>query len=79
VPVKTNGSSEPSGAASTTTIWELLSKRGFDPLLGARPLRRTIQRDIEDVLAEKILFDLDTHILVGQAIFQLPHHEVDNP
>ena len=29
---------------------------GFDPVLGARPLRRTIQREIEDPLSEKILF-----------------------
>ena len=35
---------------------ELLAKRGFDPVLGARPLRRTVQREIEDVLAEKMLF-----------------------
>jgi len=34
----------------------LLAKRGFDPVLGARPLRRTIQREIEDALSEKILF-----------------------
>ena len=34
----------------------LLATRGFDPVLGARPLRRTIQREIEDVLSEKILF-----------------------
>ncbi|ROR89464.1 ATP-dependent Clp protease ATP-binding subunit [Nocardioides aurantiacus] len=35
---------------------DLLATRGFDPVLGARPLRRTIQREIEDVLAEKMLF-----------------------
>jgi ATP-dependent Clp protease ATP-binding subunit ClpC len=35
---------------------ELLSERGYDPVLGARPLRRTIQREIEDMLSEKILF-----------------------
>ncbi|MDK7148402.1 ATP-dependent Clp protease ATP-binding subunit [Corynebacterium kroppenstedtii] len=35
---------------------KLLAKRGFDPVLGARPLRRTIQRDIEDQLSEKILY-----------------------
>ncbi|WP_017613798.1 ATP-dependent Clp protease ATP-binding subunit [Nocardiopsis salina] len=35
---------------------KVLSERGFDPVLGARPLRRTIQRDIEDQLSEKILF-----------------------
>ncbi|WP_020496181.1 ATP-dependent Clp protease ATP-binding subunit [Sciscionella marina] len=33
----------------------LLAKRGFDPVLGARPLRRTIQREIEDQLSEQIL------------------------
>ena len=35
---------------------ELLAKKGYDPVLGARPLRRTIQREIEDTLSEKILF-----------------------
>ncbi|TDD52220.1 ATP-dependent Clp protease ATP-binding subunit [Saccharopolyspora elongata] len=35
---------------------KMLAKRGFDPVLGARPLRRTIQREIEDKLSEKILF-----------------------
>jgi ATP-dependent Clp protease ATP-binding subunit ClpC len=35
---------------------KLLAKRGYDPVLGARPLRRTIQRDIEDMLSEKILY-----------------------
>ena len=36
---------------------QLLARRGFDPVLGARPLRRTIQREIEDQLSEKILFN----------------------
>ncbi|GAB76932.1 ATP-dependent Clp protease ATP-binding subunit ClpC [Austwickia chelonae] len=35
---------------------KLLAKKGYDPVLGARPLRRAIQRDIEDVLSEKILY-----------------------
>ena len=34
----------------------LLASKGYDPVLGARPLRRTIQREIEDALSEKILF-----------------------
>ncbi|KDS92867.1 NDP-hexose 4-ketoreductase [Dermabacter sp. HMSC06F07] len=34
----------------------LLAEKGYDPVLGARPLRRAIQRDIEDALSEKILF-----------------------
>ncbi len=40
----------------TPAAKSLLAKRGFDPVLGARPLRRTIQREIEDQLSEKILF-----------------------
>jgi ATP-dependent Clp protease ATP-binding subunit ClpC len=35
---------------------DLLATKGFDPVLGARPLRRTVQREIEDVLAEKMLY-----------------------
>ena len=35
---------------------KLLAKKGYDPVLGARPLRRAIQRDIEDVLSEQILY-----------------------
>ncbi|HEX7740446.1 MAG TPA: AAA family ATPase, partial [Marmoricola sp.] len=40
----------------TQAAKDLLAKRGFDPVLGARPLRRTVQREIEDVLAEKMLY-----------------------
>jgi ATP-dependent Clp protease ATP-binding subunit ClpC len=34
----------------------LLAKIGYDPQLGARPLRRAIQRHLEDALSEKILW-----------------------
>ena len=34
---------------------ELLAKAGFDPVYGARPLRRTIRSLIEDPLSEKLL------------------------
>jgi ATP-dependent Clp protease ATP-binding subunit ClpC len=44
------------GLELTTSAKALLAKKGWDPVLGARPLRRTIQRDIEDSLSEKILF-----------------------
>ena len=44
------------GIELTTAAKELLAKRGYDPVLGARPLRRTIQREVEDSLSEKILF-----------------------
>jgi len=45
------------GLEVTDAAKKLLGERGFDPVLGARPLRRTIQREIEDKLSEKILFD----------------------
>jgi len=45
------------GLEVTPEAKALLGERGFDPVLGARPLRRTIQREIEDKLSEKILFD----------------------
>jgi ATP-dependent Clp protease ATP-binding subunit ClpC len=44
------------GLELTTDAKSLLAKKGYDPVLGARPLRRTIQREIEDALSEKILF-----------------------
>ena len=44
------------GIELTTGAKSLLAKRGYDPVLGARPLRRTIQRELEDVLSEKMLF-----------------------
>jgi ATP-dependent Clp protease ATP-binding subunit ClpC len=44
------------GIELTQAAKDLLAARGYDPLLGARPLRRTIQREIEDSLSERILF-----------------------
>ena len=34
---------------------ELLVEKGYDPTMGARPLRRAIQRYIEDPLADFVL------------------------
>ena len=34
---------------------DILTKQGFDPVYGARPLRRAIQSSVEDMAAEKIL------------------------
>jgi ATP-dependent Clp protease ATP-binding subunit ClpC len=34
----------------------LLAEKGYDPTLGARPLRRAIQQQIEDPLSERILW-----------------------
>ncbi len=44
------------GIELTPAAKNLLAERGYDPLLGARPLRRVIQREIEDSLSERILF-----------------------
>ncbi|MGC5167459.1 ATP-dependent Clp protease ATP-binding subunit [Luteimicrobium sp. DT211] len=44
------------GIELTPAAKTLLSEKGYDPVLGARPLRRAIQREIEDALSEKILF-----------------------
>jgi ATP-dependent Clp protease ATP-binding subunit ClpC len=44
------------GIELTVAAKELLAEKGYDPTLGARPLRRAIQRMIEDALSEKILY-----------------------
>ena len=36
-------------------VVKYLSKKGFDPKFGARPLKRVIRREIEDMLAEEII------------------------
>ena len=42
-----------------------LAEKGFDPVYGARPLRREIQNKIEDALSEKIL---DSSIKNGDTV-----------
>ena len=42
--------------ALTDAAKVLMSEKGYDPAMGARPLRRAVQREIEDQLSEKILF-----------------------
>jgi ATP-dependent Clp protease ATP-binding subunit ClpC len=42
--------------ALTEDAKELMAKKGYDPQLGARPLRRAIQRMLEDPLSEKVLY-----------------------
>ncbi len=39
----------------TDSVKDMLAKEGFDPMYGARPLRRVIQRKIEDRLSEELL------------------------
>ena len=38
-------------------VRKFLAQEGYDPEFGARPLKRVIQRELEDVLAYKILDD----------------------
>jgi ATP-dependent Clp protease ATP-binding subunit ClpC len=54
----------------------VIAQEGFDPVFGARPLRRAIQHLVEDELAERILagqFAEGAHVLVdardGQLVF----------
>ena len=44
------------GIELTQAAKDFLAEKGYDPTLGARPLRRAIQRLIEDALSEKILY-----------------------
>src|ERR671938_171849 len=53
------------GLELTDNSKKFLAKKGWDPVMGARPLRRTIQREIEDSLSERILFN---EIRPGQII-----------
>jgi ATP-dependent Clp protease ATP-binding subunit ClpC len=63
--VETQLSNKDMSLEVTPAAKKLLAARGFDPVLGARPLRRTIQREIEDTLSEKILYG---EIASGQII-----------
>ena len=36
-------------------VAEELARRGYDPKMGARPLRRTMQKTIENIVAKKVL------------------------
>ncbi len=60
------------GIELTDAAKRLLAERGYDPVLGARPLRRSLQREIEDPLSEKILFG---EIMAGQIIRVDAHGE----
>jgi ATP-dependent Clp protease ATP-binding subunit ClpC len=44
------------GLELTQAAKEWLSRKGYDPTLGARPLRRALQRYVEDPLSEQILY-----------------------
>lgn len=44
------------GLELTDAAKSWLARKGYDPQLGARPLRRAIQRHVEDPLSERILY-----------------------
>ena len=44
-----------SSSSSTTRRCDLLGEAGFDPVYGARPLKRAIQQQLENPLAQRIL------------------------
>jgi ATP-dependent Clp protease ATP-binding subunit ClpC len=62
---------------ATDAAREMLAKEGWDPAMGARPLRRAIQRFVEDPLSEELLrgtFKVGDHILFdaedGKTVFR---------
>jgi ATP-dependent Clp protease ATP-binding subunit ClpC len=60
----------------TPAAKDRLIELGYDPALGARPLRRAVQREIEDQISESILqgviknaSDVVTDVVAGEFIF----------
>ena len=54
----------------------LLAQRGYDPTLGARPLRRAIQRLVEDPLSERLLWK---EFRAGETIMVDTEEDPDEP
>jgi ATP-dependent Clp protease ATP-binding subunit ClpC len=72
--------------AITTAAKDRLIEIGFDPTLGARPLRRAVQREIEDKLSEKIMHGelknashIDVDFVNGEFIFASRLHSASQP
>src|SRR6187397_9386 len=64
------------GIELTDAAKVVLVERGYDPQLGARPLRRAIQRLVEDPLSERLLFK---EFSAGQIIVVDTEDDPDNP
>lgn len=65
----------------TVQAKELIAEKGYDPVFGARPLKRTIQRYIEDPLSEEILkgnFTEGSWVQVDREGDQLIFREIKN-
>ncbi len=54
--VTTQMAAQGMGLEITPAAKVFLGERGYDPTLGARPLRRAIQRLVEDPLSERLLW-----------------------
>jgi len=72
--------------AVTTAAKDRLIEIGFDPTLGARPLRRAVQREIEDKLSEKIMHGelknashIDVDFVNGEFVFASRLHSAAQP
>jgi ATP-dependent Clp protease ATP-binding subunit ClpC len=72
--------------AITHAAKDRLIEIGFDPTLGARPLRRAVQREIEDKLSEKIMHGelknashIDVDFVDGQFVFASRLHSETQP
>ena len=52
----------------TDAAKDLLAEKGWDPTMGARPLRRAIQRYIEDPLADEVLRQGPDTIVSGTSV-----------
>ena len=66
----------------TTTAKDRLIELGYEPALGARPLRRTVQREIEDEISERILTgtiqsaqDIKVDFVDGKFVFEAKTRE----
>ena len=73
------------GLRLTPAARELLAARGWDPAYGARPLKRTIQKLVEDQLAMRLLegafsegdvIDVDVDPVTGELEFNKLDSEV---
>ena len=64
------------GLELTDSAKVLLALRGYDPTLGARPLRRAIQRLVEDPLSERLLWK---EFRAGETILVDAEDDPDEP
>ena len=69
-----------------TTAVEFLIDKGYDPTYGARPMRRAVEKYLEDPLAEEFLRGnikqgdtLEVHAAGEQLAFKVIHPEQSEP